>query len=60
MRDYTGNFAKYQKMIDEAGIVWDVGWLSGCTEPEIENYVEYVIDAYKRGVNIYEFLPGET
>lgn len=45
--DYEGSMKKYQKMLDDAGVDFDVTLLAGCTEPEIKATVKEMID-YKR------------
>jgi len=60
VRDYRGDFAEFQQMLDDAGIDWNVGYfLSGLTRIEILGYIINIIELHKQGVDVYEFLPME-
>ena len=59
MYDFTGDMSPFQKMLDDAGIKFDVTFLCGLTRNEIFGYVKWLISLKERGEDIENYLPIE-
>lgn len=43
MYDYRGNFSRWQELLDDAGIDYDITNLAGCTYSEIDRHVKAIL-----------------